>query len=181
MRTVIASLALSMLAASAAPALAQDQPAAPQPTFAVGDPVYGPQQNDVGTITKIVGDNIVVNTGKHEVTLSKGAFAKWPKGLVIAMTRDQLDAAFEQAAAKNEAALATALIEGAEARSLNGTVVLGTVKEVADDFVVMTTSNGEVRIPRTAFVMRPAGLTIGLTAEQFNQAVQQAVPATPPS
>jgi hypothetical protein len=29
--------------------------------------------------------------------------------------------------------------------------------------------------------MRPAGLTIGLTAEQFNQAVQQAVPATPPS
>lgn len=174
MRIAIVSLIVGM-ACSITPVLAQN---ATTPTFAIGDKVLGPQQKDVGTIVRIDGDNIVVNTGKHEAALAKSSFAKWPSGLVIGSTRDQLDAAVEQAAAKNKADLAAALVSGAEAKSLNGIKVLGKVKELEADFVLLATPDGDLRVPRSAFVLRPAGLTIGLTVEQFDKAVKKVLPAS---
>jgi hypothetical protein len=172
MRVGIVSL---MIGACFSMSVAQAQTSTP-PTFTAGEKVLGPQQHDVGTIARVDGDSVIVNTGRHEVVLAKSAFAKWPAGLVIGSTRDQLEAAIDEANAKDKAALAAALVPGADAKSLNGVKVLGKVKELQSEYVVFTTPEGDFRLPRSVFVMRPAGLTVGLTVEEFEKAVMKVTP-----
>src|SRR3546814_2953316 len=53
-------------------------------------------------------------------------------------------------------------------RSLKGTAVLGKVKSASADAVVVTTPSGDdVSLPRSAFLMSPAGLAAAYTADQF--------------
>ncbi len=149
--------------------------AAPTPAnITVGASIYDAKGGDVGTVDSIVGDNVVVSTGSQKVTLSKAAFAQWPKGLTIAMTRDELNAAADQAKAQGAQALASALVAGAEVHSLGGNAVVGTVKSVEAEQVLLTTAKGDVNIPKSAFVMGSAGLSVGFSAEQFEAAVAQA-------
>src|SRR3546814_14323604 len=59
-------------------------------------------------------------------------------------------------------------------RSLKGTAVLGKVKSASADAVVVTTPSGDdVSLPRSAFLMSPAGLAAAYTADQFAAAVAQ--------
>ena len=60
--------------------------------------------------------------------------------------------------------------------------MLGKVKSASADAVVVTTPAGEdVSLPRSAFLMSPAGLAAAYTAEQFAAAVAQATGAQPAS
>ena len=176
MRTLAALLMCPALVGSvmmtAQTATAQTPPAPANIT--VGAPIYDAKGGDVGTVDSLAGDNVVVSTGTQKVTLSKAAFAQWPKGLTIAMTRDELNAAAQQAAAQNAQALASALVAGAEVHSVGGSAVLGTVKTIEAEQVLVTTTKGDVNIPKSAFVMGPAGLSVGFSAEQFEAAVAQA-------
>src|SRR3546814_18881529 len=86
------------------------------------------------------------------------------------------------AAAADDAAVAAALVAGADVRSLKGTAVLGKVKSASADAVVVTTPGGDdVSLPRSAFLMSPTGLAAAYTADQFAAAGAQSTgdPAPP--
>ncbi|UZK67025.1 hypothetical protein [Sphingomonas sp. M1-B02] len=193
MRTLSAlTLGLTAIIATSAQAQSQTaQPATPAPAAAaaaatqgapsltVGAKVYDAKEGEVGTIESIVGGNAVVATGTEKVTLPPSAFAQWPKGLVIALTRDELNAAAAKARADNAAALVAALKPGAEVRSVRGTALLGTVKSVVgEEWVVLTLADksGDLQLPRKAFIMTPAGLALTFTADEFDAAVKASKP-----
>src|SRR3546814_11998023 len=63
---------------------------------------------------------------------------------------------------------------GADIHGANGTTVLGKVKLVEGDNVVVTTPTGDVKLSKSAFFVSQAGLATNFTAEQFASAMQQA-------
>src|SRR5688500_7539626 len=86
---------LPMLALAAAAAV----PAGAQTGFNVGAKVVDTSGAEVGTITKVDGDNLIVKTDKHEVALPRASFAAGEKGLLFALTQAQLNAEVEKALA----------------------------------------------------------------------------------
>lgn len=171
---IIASLITAHMLCASGVAVAQSA-SAPAATaeISVGASVFDANGGDVGTIEVISGDAIVVSTGTQKVTLPKAAFAQWPKGLTIGMTRDELNTAAQQAEAKTAEALANALTPGAEVHGSGGTTI-GTVKSVETEQVLVATAKGDVTIPTGSFIVDAAGLSIGLSAAQFEQAVAEA-------
>ena len=169
----VATLSLTMAAAAAAPALAQDAAAAAV-DLSVGTKVFDSEGTELGTVTSVQGPNVVVDLGdSKQIALPSASFGMLEKGPTIGATKAQVVAAVDQAAAANEAKLTAALVPGADVRSANGTAVLGKVKLAATDGVVLTTPTGEVKLPRNAFFMGQAGLQTSFTAEQFAAAMQE--------
>lgn len=162
-------------AAPAAPAAAPAAPAA-APKIEVGATVLDPKGGEVGKIEQVSGPNIVLATPTNKVTLPATAIAAWPAGLTIAMTREELDAAASAATAKNTAALESALVAGAQTHSIDGSKMVGTIKAIEAENIVLTTERGDIQLPKGAFTMGPAGLSVAMSAEQFDQALNQALP-----
>jgi len=170
--TLAALLGPTQAFAQAAPAASA--PAAPK--LEVGATVFDPKGGEVGKIEAISGQNVVIATPSSKATLGANAFAQWPQGLTIAMTQAELDAAAQAASAKTSAALDSALIAGAPTHSIEGSKVVGTIKSVEADAVVLTTERGDIQLPKAAFTIGAAGLSVAMSAEQFDQAVKQALP-----
>jgi len=158
-------------------ALAQDTATAAAPELVVGGTVYDPQGGEVGTIEKLVGGNVVLSTGKNSATLASSAFVKGPNGPVIGMTREQLDAAVEQVAAKADAAMAAALVPGAEVRSTDG-VVVGSVEKIEGENVFVKLTEGAITLKKEHLMADDNGLKLFMTAEQFRAAVAAAKEAS---
>ena len=152
---------------------AQDAATAAAPELAVGGTVYDPEGGEVGTIEKIAGGNVVISTGKNSATLASNAFVQGPNGPVIGMTREQLDAAVEQAAAQAQAAKDAALVAGAEVRSSDG-VVVGTVDKIEGDNVFVKLAEGAITLQEEHLTVDSSGLKLFMTAEQFQTAVSAA-------
>jgi hypothetical protein len=172
---VIASL--SLFAATGGPALAQPNPVVARAEAAdlvVGAKVFGKAGQEVGTIAEVAGGNVVLAVGEHRATLAATAFGKTAQGLSLAMTKEQLVAAVEAAAAQTAAKLEAALQVGADVRDSGGKEVVGQVKAVKPDTVEVSTAAGTVLVPRSAMILTEAGLGVSLSAEQFAQAVKQA-------
>lgn len=166
----------TVLAATAAAPLAAQAPAAnAAASIAAGTMVYDTSGNEVGKITEVAGGLAVVSTGSHEVRLPLTSFGTSNKGPVLAMTRAQLDAAAIEAAAAAAAALKGRIVPGAAVNGIGGTNV-GTVKEVGDQFVVLATSHGDVRLPRTAFGAGTSGLFISMSAAELESAIAASRP-----
>lgn len=179
-KSLIAAALMGILTMPAA-SLAQDSAAAEAPDLSVGTTVYDPQGGEVGSIEKIVGGNVVVFTGKNRATLGAASFVKGPNGPVIGMTREQLDAAIEQAAAKADAAMAAALLPGAEVRSNDG-VVVGSVQKIeGDNVVVDLTGEGAITLKKEHLTVDDNGLKLFMTAQQFQAAVDAAKNQASPS
>jgi hypothetical protein len=164
---------------TAGPALAQvagnATAAASVPDLKLGTTVYDPSGGEVGTIDTVAGDIVVVSTGTHKVSLSAKAFGTGPKGTMISMTKVQLDAAATKAATDAAAALKVKLVPGAQIYGVGGSAVVGSVKEVVDQFVDVTTPQGVARLPIAAFSIGTGGEIItGMTAAQFEAAVSAA-------
>ena len=101
--TTLAVAALGM----AAPVLAQETTSAPaeagatadsaaaaqSATAKAGDTVYDQACEVVGTVEKVEGANFVISTGTNRATLALNTLASGPKGLVIGVTKAQLDEA----------------------------------------------------------------------------------------
>jgi len=173
----IASLALTGLMLSAAPAAFAQDAAAPAPAAAqelkgaaVGATVYGPDEQPAGTIETISGANAVLATGTNKITIPLDRLGKGPNGPTIGLTRAQLDALAGQASAQASAQLEEKLKPGAEVRGTTGAVV-GSVKAHDAETVTLTADGKDVRVPLAAISVAEAGLVLNMTAEQFQAAV----------
>jgi preprotein translocase subunit YajC len=175
----IKSLFLASLCVGLAAPVAAQAPAAPPAagaTIAVGMAVKDTQGGDVGTVTKVEPGFVTLKTDKHEVRLPVASFTPNKGVLLFAMTRDQLNAATEQALAKQAANIAP----GAAVSDSSGAPV-GTVSAVDPQFVTVKLASGaEVRLPRSGVAGGPNGVVVGSTAAQLQAAAAAAAPATTP-
>ncbi|MEH6715171.1 hypothetical protein [Parasphingorhabdus flavimaris] len=154
---------------AATPALAQDT--APTVEAKVGMKVVGPNGADVGTVDFVDAGVVVVDTGKNKAALAPDAFAKEDNGLSIMMTKVDLDAAVEKAAADAKAKLLASLTPGTEVKSVTGAAVIGTIKESDAEFVTVEHNGQPVQLPVAAFMANADGVAISMTEEQFEAAL----------
>ena len=174
MKTVAAATIL--ITAASGSALAQS---VAQAGVVVGATVFGPQGNEVGTVERVDGEVVTVNTGKNSAALGGSSFVKGPNGPVIGFTRAQLDEAVEAAAAQASARLEAALVAGAALRSQDG-IDIGLIRTINDDgSVVIEQPNRSFALQRDLFTTDDKGLVLRITALQLNNALAQ--PATAPA
>ncbi|HEV2748506.1 MAG TPA: hypothetical protein VGW34_14570 [Allosphingosinicella sp.] len=170
---LISTFALALAgAATSQGAFAQAAPAA-KPSIAAGARVSDTAGGEVGTITRVEGDHVILKTDKHEVRLPVSSFAAGQNGFVLAMTRAQVNAEVEKTLAAASANLAPgATVTG----SAGGTV--GTIEAIDAQFVTVKLASGTaVRLPRNAVAAGPNGAVIGMTVAELEAAAKGAAPA----
>jgi len=166
----IAAQAQSAAPASAAPATQQ---AAVAPT--VGAKVYGPDGVEAGTVEKVDAANAVVNTGTKRATLPLAAFGKNEKGLLISMSKAQLEAAVAAAETKTATTTSSALVANAPVKTSDG-VAIGTVQKVEGDNVTLSLSDGKAITVTKQYLSTGADGSLALTMKSadFKAAVAAA-------
>lgn len=150
-------------------------PAVQAPTLSVGAVIYDPQGGEVGKIDSFTNDAVVIDTGAHKATLPKSAFGSSAKGPTITITKAQIDAQVAAALDKAAAELNALLVPGTEVRGKSG-VLIGTIKEVNGDQVVIDRPSGLVSLTRAAFSASPQGLIISMTAAELDAAAKAVSP-----
>lgn len=172
------AVALGTAATIAAPtvAVAQDAAAPAGVTLNTGTTVYDSAGAVIGTVASNDGTNSVINMGDQQIALPNASFGTGEKGPAIGVTLEQLTAGIAQQKAAAQAAVTAALVPGASVKSLNGTAEVGTVKSADADGVILTTTEGDVRLPSNSFFIAAHGLSSSFTAEQFAAAIAQAKP-----
>jgi len=162
---------LSTLAAAAALALAGvSAPALAQDGVVIGAKIYGPDGAEVGTIERLDGPNVLVNTGSITAALPASTFGQGEKGPTIGWTKAELEAAVNQANQEAAGKLAVALVEGAEVYSSDG-VLLGKIKTVEEDLVVVELASGAAALPKAQIAMHAEKVTFLATAADLEAAV----------
>ena len=167
-------LALGAAALLTTPVLAQGAPAtapaagaaAAAPNVTAGATVSDASGGAVGTIDAIANGVATLNTGTVKAGVPVSSFAQGPNGLVIGLTKAQIDAQAAQAAAPQFTVGAT--VVGPQGKQV------GTVKEVGDTTVTVASGTVTAQLPKASFAQGPNGLTIGLTPEQFEAAAKAA-------
>ncbi|WBH15913.1 hypothetical protein [Sphingomonas radiodurans] len=180
---LVLALAASPIAANAqtAPASPAPAPAAGAPALAttapatgaaptVGATIFDAQGGTVGTIASSDGTNAVVDTGTAKAAVPLTSFGTGPKGPTLGMTKAELDAAASQGAAQAAAEFKSKLTTGATVYGTGG-ASLGTIKSMDAEFVTLTTSKGDAKLPLASFGPGPQGVTIGMTAAQLEAAM----------
>ncbi|MFZ4690649.1 MAG: hypothetical protein ACOYLS_15540 [Polymorphobacter sp.] len=173
-KLTILGIAIALTGGSATAALAQAATAAAAIT--PGATIYDTAGNAIATVDSVSGGNVIVNTGTNKLAIPQASFGTSPKGPVIAATREQLDGAATQAATAAKAALMAQLVPGADIHGITGAAVIGKVKTVEGDTVLVETLKGEVRVPAAGFSSGPGGITLGMSAADFDAAVAAAKP-----
>jgi len=164
----------STLAAAAALALAGVSVPALAAGVSVGAKIYGSDGAEVGTIEKVEGGAVTVNTGTLTAALPADSFGDSDKGPTISWTKAELEAAVTAANDQAAAAFAAALVAGAEVYSSDA-VALGKVKEVAaDGSVIVELASGPVALPRAQMALQEAKLTFRATAADVQAAAAAA-------
>ena len=153
--------------AAAAQAPAREAQAAQAPAAAgritAGTRVSDPQGGEVGTVTRLDGQFLILKTDKHEARLPVSSFTPHQGGLVMAMTRDQLNAEID----KTIAAASQKIASGAKVMGSQGSLV-GTIVSVDGEFVTLKLTSGKmVRLPRSGIAPATDGAVIGMTAAQL--------------
>lgn len=174
------ALALAGAAFAAAPVLAQTaatttttttaQPAAAPSAAAsvvAGAAVSDTTGAPVGTIESVSGGNAVLSTGVAKASIPVASFAKGPNGLIVGITKADLEAKVAQATTPQQITAGMA-VSGPQG------VAVGKVEAVTGDLVTVATANAKAQLPKTAFAQGPNGLVIGLTAEQLDAAAKAA-------
>ena len=161
--TTLSAAAALALASLAAPVLAQD-------SVAVGAKIYGPNGAEVGTIERIEGPNVMVNTGTLTAALPVDSLGEGDNGPTIGWTKAELEAAVNAANEEAAAQLAAALVEGAEVYS-SDSVLLGTIKTIEDDLVVVELASGPASLPKSQIAMHADKVTFLATAAALQAAV----------
>ncbi len=162
-------VAASLLALASVPAAAQEAETA----VTVGATVFDPQGGEVGTIAGVGEGYVIVDTGTNKATLPSNAVAANPDGLLMGMTKAELDAAVEKAEAEAEAALTAALVPGAQVFGISGTPA-GTIKEVdPNGNYVVSHTLGDIALPKDQFTTIDQGLALKFTAAQLEAVLQE--------
>lgn len=164
-------------AQDAAPAAAAAAATTPTPT--VGAKVFGPDKAEVGTIEKVEGGNAIVNTGTNRATLPMSAFGSNASGLLISMTKAQLDSAVAAAEAQASSAMTASLTPDAPIKSSDG-VLVGSVQKVEGDNVTIDLAEGSAITLQKEYLMADStGLKVKMTDADFKAAVAAASSAAP--
>jgi len=161
------SPAVTQAQAPAASAPATAAPAATPPNVTVGATVSDATGGMVGTIESVTGGNAVLTTGVAKASMPVSSFAQGPNGLVVGITKADLEA--KVAAASKPAEIAV----GATVSDPKGAAV-GKVEAVAGDLVTVATANAKAQLPKSAFAQGPNGLVIAMTAAQLEAAAKAA-------
>lgn len=164
--------------APAAPAPAPSGPAAAPAAPTPGATIYDSAGAVIGTVDQVTPQAVVVNVDNAKVSLPPASIGSGPQGLRIALTRAQVVAAAQQAQAGAQQQLQAQLTPGATVRGSGG-IVVGTVKAADAQYVTLTTTKGDVKLPMSGFGMGANGPVIGMTAAQLDAAVTQAGGAAP--
>ena len=155
-KTVSAALTLLVAAGVAQPALAQAVTAA---TVQVGANIKDQAGADVGTVARVVGENVAIRTDKHEVLVPAASLAKTETGYLVGATREQLNASAEQALAAAQALV----VVGATVNDSQGAAV-GTITALDPQFATVTLANTEeIKLPIAAVAATATGPVIGMT------------------
>lgn len=141
------------------------QSAAPQVT--VGAQVNDTTGAPVGKIESVSGGNAVLSTGTAKASIPVSSFAQGPNGLVVGITKADLEAQVAQATKPTEIAVGQAVSDP------KGSPV-GKVTAVAGDMVTVATAKSQAQLPKSAFAKGPNGLVIAMTADQFDAAAKAA-------
>ena len=178
MRTIPVLIAFSLSTLGAAGAAAAQTPA-PAPAaaapaaIAAGAVVKDTNGGDVGTVTRVDGQFLIVKTDKHEVRLPSNAFTPNNGLLLFGMTQAQLNAEVE----KSLAAAAAKIAPGAVVTGTGGATV-GTITAVDADTVTIKLASGAlVRVPKTGVAPSGNGVVVGATAAQLEASAKGAPPA----
>lgn len=182
---LIAGSCLSLIPAAAVAQSREPMPA-PAPAAATATPTVGATVLDsagvsIGTIASITPQAIVLDMDGTKIAVPPTSVGATAKGLAMAMTKADLQAAQAQQQAAAKAAVQSRLVAGAAVAGLNGAPV-GTIKSTSGDMVTMTTGKGDVVLPATGFTANATGqLIIGMTQAQLDAAMGGAGSATTPS
>jgi len=165
---VAAALAVAGLAA---PAFAQDA------GLTVGAKIYGPNGGEIGTIEKIEGEAVVVNTGNVTAALPASSFGTSDNGPTLGWDKAELESAVTAANEKAAAELEAAIVADADVYSSDA-VLLGKITEVpADGNVIVELASGPVALPRAQMALQDAKLTFRATASDVQAAAAAATGA----
>ena len=163
-RNLLFLAGLATCAAALQPAAAQTASAAAG--FAAGAKVSDTAGGEVGTISSVDGDYVILKTDKHEVRLPKTSFTAHNGGFIMAMTREQVNAAVEQSLAS----ATDKIVVGASVSGSQGDKV-GTIDALDDEFATVKLSSGKlVRLPRSGLAPGPDGAVIGMTVAELEAA-----------
>ena len=138
----------------------------------IGATIYGSDDGEVGTVERVQPGAVVVNLGAVSATLPADAIGEGAKGPTIPLTKAELVAAVNQANNQAEAALAAALVPGADLYSSDA-VLLGKVKEVQDDLVVVELASGPISLPRPHIALKDEKVTFLATAADVQAATEK--------
>lgn len=162
------------LAAATALALSPLPALAAGPELAVGSTVYGPEGGVVGTVETIADGIVTVDTGKHKAPLPADVFGTSEQGPSITVTQAQINAMLDEQIASAAAQRDAALVAGAMVHTA-GDLMLGNVKSVDGDDVVVEIETGPVAMKREHFAINANGTLIALfTMEQIEAAAKDA-------
>lgn len=157
---------------TAQPATYAPAPAAVPTEPAVGLTVYDTNGEFVGRITQVDSTTVVLDTGSHLASFAETAIGSNAKGLLIELSKAQIDAAVEAAEREAGEQLAALLVPGTAVVSSDN-VAIGTVKEIdAAGNVVIDRAAGAIALPKNQFVAGAAGgLSLAFTAAQLEAAI----------
>ncbi len=164
--STLAAAAALAIAGVSTPALAQDA------AVAVGATVYGPDGAEVGTVERVQGENVIVNTGNLTAALPASVFGEGDNGPTIGWNKAQLEAAVNEANQEAEAQLQTAFVPEADLYSSDGQL-LGKIKSVDGDTFVVSLASGDFTLPKEQVTMQNNQLTFLARAADVAAAVAQ--------
>ncbi len=168
----LAALCLAGALLSLGPA-AQAQGPVPAASLTPGTKIYDQDGQEIGQIVKVTGDRIAVAIGGSGLVVSKDAFVKTGKGPALKASKEKILAVLKEAEA-DATAVESVLKPGADVHSADGAAVLGKVKTVAPQGAVLTTSDGNITMPRAAFFVSKKGLAVKVNQKQFVEGVRAA-------
>lgn len=177
LRAIFLATTLMMASGAAvaqAPAAAQAGAAATV-NVTQGSAVMDAKGGAVGTIASVNGDVAVIDTGAVKASVPTSSFAQSDKGLLLGMTKAELEAAAKGASADQKEQFLASLAPGTAVSDASGGAV-GTIEAIDGDMVTIATPNAKAKLPKASLAQGPNGPVIGMTQAQLEAAVKATTP-----
>jgi hypothetical protein len=170
------ALFLSVATIAAIPSATAQEPAAASAVadkIIVGAPVFDRDGAQLGVIKSNDGSVAVISVGEKQIAIPIASFGSTDKGIAIGATVAEITNVLAEQDAKAAADLSAALVAGADVKNVDGTQVLAKIKRVDGDTVYLGIEAGELGFPKTAFYLKPEGLSIAYSGEDFAKVVNE--------
>jgi len=159
----------------AAPAAGQAPASATPGTASVtaGAAVLDAKGGAVGTVASVTGEIAVIDTGTVKASVPVASLATSDKGVLIGMTKAELEAAAKGAAAGQQQQFLASLKPGTAVSDQHGGAV-GTIEAVDAETVTVATGTAKAKLPKNAIAQGANGAVIGMTKAQLEAAAKGA-------